>query len=99
MQFAFIYRLRFLCTADACASYVQAHIYSDLSYKRESTVSRDPTSQCHAEESIYNHFFCLINKGVIRILNFIISISKSIRGGEGAQKACHAQGKRKKEES
>lgn len=60
--------------------------------------SIDPTSQYFAERNIYNNF-CLNNEEVIRFLNFIVSISKSIRGGEGAQKAWEAQGKRKKEES
>lgn len=60
--------------------------------------SRDPTSLYFAERNIHNNF-CLNNEEDIRLLNFLISISKCIRGGEGVQKACEAQGKRKKEET
>lgn len=60
--------------------------------------STDSTSQNFAERNIYNNF-CLNNEEVTRLLNFVISISKSIRGEEGGQKACETQGKRKKEES
>lgn len=71
---------------------------SKLQNVRHCSESTDPTSWYFAERNIYSNF-CPNHEDIIRLLNFIISISKYIRGGEGAQKACEVQQKRKKEES
>lgn len=97
-RLVFLHRLRALSTVNACASYVQTYLYSHLSYKMDIAVSEVPTSWYFAERNIYN-IFCLNNEEVIGLLNFIISISKYIRGGEGVQKAWEAEEKRKKEVS
>lgn len=95
-QLVLMHSLGFSCIADAHASYVQAHLNSGPSYKKDSTVRAETPPHSALQRNIHNGFFCPRNKAVIRFLDFIISIAKSIRGGEGAQKACHVQKKNKK---
>lgn len=81
------------------------HIYSDISYKKYSTVrAGTPSHSAMQRKTFIMTSSASVNKEVLRLLNFTISISKSARGGEGSQKASgvtegihlHPQGKRRK---